>query len=384
MEFEFATASKIIFGPGKLNSIGALIELFGNRVLIVSGAPLEISGRLLNLLELRDNKCTVIKIKDEPTVDIIYEVVELARDTKPDALIGIGGGSAIDTAKSTAALLTNPGDVTDYLEVIGLNKTLNHPSLPLIAIPTTSGTGSEVTRNAVIGSPQHHVKVSLRSPYLLPRIALIDPELTVSVPPTITAITGLDTLTQLIEPFTCNSTNPITDAICMEGIQRVARSLLQAYDNGNDLRAREDMSLAALFSGLALANARLGAVHGLAGPIGGEINAHHGAICASLLPNVMTTNISALRHRPPEHPALERYATIGKLLSGNPAATPETGIQWVRNFCLHSNIRPLSSFGLVENQFTDIIEKTLKASSMKGNPITLNVDELRNILQMSI
>ena len=384
MEFEFATASRIIFGSGKLASIGDLINEFGTKALIISGAPLEILEKLLNLLELHDIKHTLVNIVDEPTVDILREVVELARETRPDDVIGIGGGSAIDTAKATAALLTNPGVVTDYLEVIGLNKPLNFPALPLIAIPTTSGTGSEVTKNAVIGIPTHHVKVSMRSLHLLPRIALIDPELTTSIPPPITATTGLDTLTQLIEPFTCNTPNPLTDAICLEGIRRVAHSFFQAYNEGNDLHAREDMSLAALFSGLALANARLGAVHGLAGPIGGEIAAAHGAICARLLPNVLATNISVLRHRFPDSPVLVRYATIGKLLSGDPAATPETGIQWVQNFSLHANIRPLFSFGLAENQFDDIIEKSLKSSSMKGNPITLNAIELRNILQMSI
>jgi alcohol dehydrogenase class IV len=384
MQFEFSSASRIIFGTGKLNSIGDLIYEFGNKALIVSGAPLDISDKLLNLLELKDNKCLFIKVESEPTIDIVREVVEHARTREPDVIIGIGGGSAIDTAKATAAFLTNPGDVTDYLEIIGQNKQFIFPSLPLIAIPTTSGTGSEVTKNAVIGIPTHHVKVSIRSPHLLPRIALIDPELTICVPPSITATTGLDTLTQLIEPFTCNLPNPLTDAICLEGIRHVEYSLLKAYDDGNNLQAREDMSLASLFSGLALANARLGAVHGLAGPIGGEISAPHGAVCAILLPNVMAINISALLNRFPNHPVLERYAIIGKLLSGDSTATPETCIHWVKNFCLHSNIRPLSSFGLVESQFNNIIEKSMKASSMKGNPITLNLDELRNILQMSL
>jgi len=384
MQFEFSTVAKIIFGAGKLNSIGALIEEYGTRVLIVSGAPEEISDRLLNQLNLHGVHCSFIKIEREPTVDVVREVVELGRRELTSLLIGIGGGSALDTAKATAALLTNPGDITDYLEVIGLNKSLIIPSLPLIAIPTTSGTGSEVTKNAVIGSPEHHVKVSLRSPHLLPRIALVDPELTMSVPPSITATTGLDALTQLIEPFTCINPNPLTDAFCMEGIERVALSLRKSYDDGSNLPAREDMSLASLLSGLALANAKLGAVHGLAGPIGGEIPAHHGAICASLLPNVMAANISALINRSPGHPTLERYTKVGKLLSGNPAATTETAVQWVRTFCQHANIQPLSSFGLTESHFPKIIEKALKASSMKGNPITLTEDELRNILHRSL
>jgi alcohol dehydrogenase class IV len=384
MQFEFATASKIIFGSGKLISISTLIEEFGNRILIVAGSPPKITEKLLHLLVAYKKSYTLVNLDHEPSVDIIYEVVDLARRVKPDLVIGIGGGSALDTAKATAALLTNPGDVTDYLEVIGLNKSLTKPSLPLIAIPTTSGTGSEVTRNAVIGSPTHHVKVSLRSPYLLPSIALIDPELTLTVPQLVTATTGLDTLTQLIEPYTCNNPNPLVDALCQEGIQRVANSLFQAYDDGKNLRAREDMSLASLFSGLALANSRLGAVHGLAGPIGGEIDAPHGAICASLLPNVMTTNIAALRNRSPDHPSLDRYSIIGKLLSGNSTATAEIGIQWVRNFCEHAKIKSLSALSLVENQFDGIIEKSMKSSSMKGNPITLNQEELRTILQMSL
>jgi len=384
MQFEFATAAKIVFGAGKINSIGTLIEDYGNRVLIITGAPQSISEKLLNLLNLSEANRCLIKIDFEPTVSVVREVVERARKISPNLVIGIGGGSALDTSKATAALLTNPGDVTDYLEVAGLNKPLIHPSLPLIAIPTTSGTGSEVTRNAVIGSPLHHVKVSLRSHHLLPRIALIDPELTISVPPCITASTGLDALTQLIEPFTSNSPNPLTDALCLEGIRRVAHSLSQAYDYGKDLHAREDMSLASLFSGLALANAKLGAVHGLAGPIGGQIPAPHGAICASLLPHVMAANISALTDRYPDYPSLERYAMVGRLLSGNPDANAETAIQWVQNFCLHAKIQSLSTFGLTESHFSTIIEKSLKASSMKGNPITLTENELRNILQRSL
>ena len=384
MQFEFATASKIIFGSGRLNSIGDLVESFGKCLLIISGASTEITERLLKLLDSQQRTYQVVFVNHEPTVDTVREAVELARRINPELVIGIGGGSALDMSKVTSALLTNPGDVTDYLEVIGQNKTILHPCLPLITIPTTSGTGSEVTRNAVIGSSRHHLKVSLRSPLMLPRIALVDPELTVSVPPSLTATTGLDALTQLIEPFTCNNPNPLIDALCLEGIQRVAHSLIQAYEDGSDLKAREDMSLAALISGLALANARLGAVHGLAGPIGGEINAPHGAICAALLPNVMETNLTTLKNRAPEHHALERYATIGKLLSGDAGAIAENGIHWVRKFCQHARIKPLSGFGLEEKQYDGIIDKAMKSSSMQGNPITLNQAELRTILQKSV
>jgi alcohol dehydrogenase class IV len=384
MQFEFATSSRIIFGSGQLNSIGNLVAGFGNRVLIISGAPQSISDRLQNLLAQNDRSSSIIKVENEPTLDDVHTTLEFARQTSIEVVIGIGGGSALDMSKAISALLTNPGELIDYLEVVGPNKPLVNPSLPLIAIPTTSGTGSEVTRNAVIGSPAHNVKVSLRSTYLFPRIALIDPELTLSLPPFTTAVTGLDALTQLIEPYTCLIPNPMVDALCVEGIQRVARSLYQAFDHGDDLAAREDMSLAALFSGMALGNTRLGAVHGLAGPIGGEISAPHGAICAALLPHVMSANLTALQNRSPRHPSLDRYHEIGKLLTGDPEASAHAGILWVRGFCTHARINPLSMYGLSEDLYPEIIENAYKSSSMKGNPITLSEPEMRNILQMSL
>lgn len=384
MQFEFATPSRIIFGSGKLDSIGRLVAGFGKRVLVISGAPPAIQDRLASLLEQTGILYSITKVENEPTVDDLRSILKLTPQNSIDVVIGIGGGSAIDTSKAIAALLTNPGDISDYLEVIGENKPLVNPSLPLITIPTTSGTGSEVTRNAVIRSPAHHTKVSLRSPNMLPRIALVDPELTLTLPQLITAITGLDALTQLIEPFTCINPNPIADALCMDGIRRIAHSFHKVVDHGNDLAAREDMSLAALFSGIALANARLGAVHGLAGPIGGEIPAPHGAICAALLPHVMSANISALQNQYPEHPALERYLEIGRLLSSDRGATAEDGTDWVKGFSTHAGVQPLSKYGLTKSLFPIIIEKAYKSSSMKGNPITLSEPELRTILQMSL
>lgn len=384
MQFEFAAATRIIFGSGKLNSIGDITAGMGNRVLIVAGGPQESAEKLRELLDQRGISSKVQRAHGEPTVEAVQNAVEYARGTSSGFIIGIGGGSALDTAKAVASLSTNPGDVTDYLEVIGKNKPIVNPSLPLVAIPTTAGTGTEVTKNAVIGSPAQSVKVSLRSPYLQPLIALIDPELTLSVPPVVTAYTGLDTLTQLIEPFTCLNPNPLTDAICLEGLRHVARSFTRAYDNGNNLPAREDMSLASLFSGLALANAKLGAVHGLAGPVGGEIPAHHGAICARLLPEVMVANVTALATQSPDHPVLERYRTIAKLLCNDPEATIDTGIQWVREVLDHMKIQSLSKFGLIEDKFPSIIEKAIRSSSMRGNPITLSDVDLRNILQWSL
>jgi alcohol dehydrogenase class IV len=384
IQFEFSTASKIIFGSGSYNSIGKLAHELGTRALIIYGGPQEIMVRAIDLLKVEEVSCASEKINNEPTVDTILTLVESARSLSVNLILGIGGGSAIDSAKATAALLTNPGNITDYLEVVGANKPLLNPAAPLIAVPTTAGTGSEVTKNAVLGAPQYHVKVSLRSPYLLPRIALIDPELTLSLPSPETAFTGLDALTQLIEAYTSNASNPITDALCLEGIQRIARSIYRAHDCSNDILAREDMSIASLFSGIALANAKLGAVHGFAGPLGGELCAPHGAICACLLSHVMETNISALIERIPDHQVLERYMLIGKILTGDPNAKADAGLHWIMDFCLYSKVPPLSTYGLTEENFNTIIENAVNSSSMKGNPITLFKAELRNILQKSL
>jgi alcohol dehydrogenase class IV len=384
MQFEFSTASKIIFGSGKLDLIGEIAVEFGKRALIISGAPTELTDKLAKILRSKSLISVKIDVHHEPTIENIRQVLQNAANAAPELVIGIGGGSAIDTSKVTAALLSNPGDITNYLEIIGAGHPLINPSLPLIAVPTTSGTGSEVTKNAVIASTSHHVKVSLRSLHLLPRIALIDPQLTISVPQSTTATTGLDAFTQLVEAYTCNVPNPITDALCIEGIRRVVRSFLTAYDYGNNLAAREDMSLAALFSGLSLANAKLGAVHGLAGPIGGLILAHHGAICAALLANVMAANLSALRNRSPDHPAVERYTIIARLLNADSTAVAQDGVQWVRDICRHTHIQSLSLLGLTEQLFPLVIEKALISSSMKGNPVTLSSEELRIILQSAL
>jgi len=293
----------------------------------------------------------------------------------------MGGGSTLDTGKAVAALFTNPGDIYDHLEIIGKGQPLEKPSATYIAIPTTAGTGSEVTRNAVIKVPEKRVKVSLRSPYMLPQIAVVDPELAYSLPPSVTASTGMDALTQLIEPFVCNSPTPLTDALCRDGIARAARSLRRACEDGKDAAAREGMSLASLFGGMALANARLGAVHGMANPIGGMCNAPHGAVCARLLPGVMEANLRALRLRQPDSPAIARYTEVARLLTGNPAASAEDGTTWVRELCQALNIRSLADYGLKPEDHPALVEQSQKANSMKGNPIALTDKELLQVLE---
>jgi alcohol dehydrogenase class IV len=268
----------------------------------------------------------------------------------------------------------------NYLEVIGGSQPLNRRSAPYIAIPTTSGTGAEVTRNAVLDSPLHNIKVSMRSPYMLPRLALIDPELTYSMPPAITAATGLDAFTQLLEAFVSRLANPLTDCFCRQGLERAARALKKAYQNGKDASAREDMCLASLFGGLALANAKLGAVHGFAGALGGMYHAPHGALCAALLPYVMEANISALDSRASDAPALDRYKEVARIVTGDPAARADQGITWVQELCNQLNIPALAVYGLEKADFPAVVTKSQNASSMKGNPITLTKEELLEIL----
>jgi alcohol dehydrogenase class IV len=299
-------------------------------------------------------------------------------------VLGFGGGSALDTGKAIAALLTNRGDPLDYLEVIGRGEPLTQPAAPYIAIPTTAGTGAEVTRNAVLLSPQHGVKVSLRSPLMLPRLALVDPELTHSLPPEITASTGLDAFTQVMEPYVSNKANPLTDGLCREGMRLAGRSLRRAYEHGDDPAAREDMAVVSLFGGLALANAKLGAVHGFAGPLGGMFPGPHGAICARLLPYVMEVNVRALQNRALGHPALRRYDEIARILTRDDSATASDGVAWVQELCEALQVPPLATYGLTQADFPTLIQKSVVASSMQGNPIKLSTEEMEEILTRAL
>ena len=380
--FEFATAHRIIFGAGKLSELGKQMEGNWKRLLLVCGRSSNVVPRTREILSSQKISVSEFPVHGEPTIDVIRAGIEAGRNC--DIVIGLGGGSVLDTGKAVAALVTNPGEITDYLEVVGKGQPLANAPLPYIAIPTTAGTGSEVTRNAVIEATEQNVKVSLRSPLMLPRLALVDPELTYGLPPEITAASGLDALTQLIEPFVSVKANPMTDAICREGIRSAARSLRHAYENGSDPEARQGMSLAALFGGLALANATLGAVHGFAGPLGGMLHAPHGAICARLLPLVMEANIQALEKRQPNHPALERYEEIAKNLTGDDSATAYDGVKWTNQIVNDLKIPKLSQYGMREKQFVEAMEKTLKASSFKGNPIPLNETELTDILEKAL
>jgi alcohol dehydrogenase class IV len=384
MGFEFATAGRIIFGSGTSEDFGTLLTEFGKRALVVRGSDPARIRSLLGGIEAANIDYSCFEVRGEPTVEQVAEGVSQARRAEAKLVIGIGGGSVIDSAKAIAGLATNSGAILDYLEVIGKGKQLSVPGLPCVAIPTTSGTGAEVTRNSVLASPEHKVKVSLRSPYLLPGLAIVDPKLTLDLPPSVTASTGLDALTQVIEPYVSIRANPVTDGFCIEGMRRAGRSLQRAFEQGQDLQAREDMALASLFGGLSLANAGLGAVHGFAAPIGGMFHAPHGAVCAALLTRVMEVNLRALRERLPDGEALRRYELVAAILTGTEKATAADGIHWISELCKALQIPGLRTYGISEVDIPELVEKAAKASSMKVNPIVLTRDELTEALQAAL
>lgn len=384
MRFDFATANRIIFGPGTICEVGKIASEFGQKALVfsgLSGAPIE---DLLQNLSASGVQAEMRMVNGEPTTTQIEEHLEFARPKQFQLVIGLGGGSVIDTGKAIAALLPNPGALMDYLELVGKNQPLIQPPLPYIAIPTTAGTGSEVSRNAVIGVPEHRMKISMRSPLMIPRVALVDPELTKSAPPFVTGSTGMDALTQVLEPYVSIKRNVMTDLFCVDGMKRAARSLVKAYHDGSDANAREDMAMTSLLGGLALANAGLGAVHGFASPIGGMFPAPHGAVCARLLPLVVAENIQALVKREPQSPALQRYSEIAQILTGDPSASAKDGVMWLEALVLELQIPPLSAYGITDADLDDLVAKASVASSMQANPIKLTSGELMRILEKAL
>jgi alcohol dehydrogenase class IV len=380
MRFEFATATRIVFGAGTLPQAVAAAAAWGRRILLVAADASDRVASFRSLLEAHSELVVDLPVTGEPTIESVSQGVQVARDERCDVVIGIGGGSVLDSGKAIAALLTNGGEALDYLELIGRGQSITCAPAPYIAIPTTAGTGAEVTRNAVLGSTEQRVKVSLRSPLMLPRLAIVDPELTYSLPPDITACTGLDALTQVLEPFVSHANNPLTDGLCREGMLRAARSLRRVCENGRDVAGREDMALVSLLGGLALANAKLGAVHGLAGPLGGMFPAPHGATCAALLPHVMAVNIAALQCRQADSGALRRYDEVAKILTGDLQARAVDGAAWVERLCRDLRIPGLRAYGVAEADFPALVNQAARASSMQGNPLLLEANELAEIL----
>ena len=381
MSFEFATASRIIVGAGRAAELPTVLAGLGSRALVCTGSRPDSHAELLASLRL---PATVITVAGEPTTESARAAAVTAREQGADVIAAIGGGSVIDLAKAVAMLLGNGGDPVDYLEVIGSGRKITKPAVPLVAVPTTAGTGAEVTANAVLASPAHRVKASLRSALMIPRVAIVDPLLTVSCPPPVTAASGLDALTQCLEPFVSAQANALTDCLAAAGLRRAGAGLRRAYADGADVQARTDMALCSLLGGMALANAKLGAVHGLAGAVGGTGDVPHGAACAVLLAPVVEANVRALRSAQPAGPALSRYAEAAQLLTGEPDAAIEDGIAWIRETVTQLRIPRLREYGLRPEDLGDITASAMRASSTKGNPVVLAETDFRAVLAEAV
>jgi alcohol dehydrogenase class IV len=375
--FEFATAPRIVVGSGRAGELPGLLAGLGSRVLVCTGANPARHAGLLDEVEL---PTAVFPVAGEPTIELARAGTAAAREHGADVVAAIGGGSVIDLGKAVAMLLGNGGDPLDYLEVVGSGRKITQPAVPCVAVPTTAGTGAEVTANAVLAAPSHRIKASLRSPLMIPRVALVDPQLTVSCPAPVTAASGMDALTQCLEPYVSVRASPLTDGLAREGLRRAAAGLRAAFADGRDLEARTDMAVCSLLGGMALANAKLGAVHGIAGVIGGTADVPHGVACAALLTPVIEANVRALRSGPPGQPVLDRYTEAARCLTGQPAASIEDGLAWLRETITMLGIPGLGAFGIGPADADDVAVKSARSSSMQGNPVTLTHDDLRAIV----
>ena len=384
VRFDLAVPGDIRFGAGRVSEVpGVLADLGASRVLVVTGRTTSRADAIRWALNEANTSSVVFGVTSEPSIERVRAAVDLLLETGCDAVLGFGGGSPLDVAKAVAVLATSGTDPLEHLEVIGAGRPIERPGLPCIAVPTTAGTGSEVTRNSVLSGSG--VKASLRSPLLLPKVALVDPDLLVGVPKPTIAASGMDALSQLIEPLLSQRANPFTDALAREGIRRSARSLRRAYEDGmEDPGVREDLAMASLFSGICLANSGLGAVHGLAAAAGARLSAPHGAVCAAVLAAAIDVNLRALRDRAPDHQAVQRITEVATLFTGRPDATAEDAISWLQELTAVLSIPGLASYGLAEAEIDAVVAAAQKASSMRGNPIDLGDQEVSEIVTRSL
>jgi alcohol dehydrogenase class IV len=385
VRIDLAVPADVRFGAGRVSEVPAALAALGaSRVLVVTGRTASRADAIRLALTAAGISSIEFGVATEPSIERVRAGVALGAEAGCDAVLGFGGGSALDVGKAVAVLATSGADPLDHLEVIGDGRPITRPGLPCVAVPTTAGTGSEVTRNSVLSGAG--VKASLRSPLMLPKLAVIDPDLLIGVPRPTIAASGMDALSQLIEPLLSRRANPFTDALARDGMRRSARSLGRAYQEGmEDPGIREDLALASLFGGLCLANSGLGAVHGLAAAAGARLSAPHGAVCAAVLGAAMDVNLRALRDRAPEHQALARMTEVACLLTGHPEATPEEAIGWLQDLTTALSIPGLASYGLDDDaEIAEVVAAAQKASSMRGNPIELTDQEVSEIVTRSL
>lgn len=388
VKFSFRTTPEIVFGAGTLSQAPTIVARYGRRCLLVTGKhSLSRSGQLQNLEEsLAKQGCASIHcvVDGEPDLAIADACARLARENHCDVVLAVGGGSVIDAAKAAGALATHDGEALDYIEAVGRGRTIDKPTLPLIAVPTTAGSGSEVTKNAVLRVPELRVKRSIRSDFMVPCVAVIDPALIASAPRSVAASSGLDALTHLIEAYLSKAAQPMTDALVVPGMSMAYRSLVALAQNKSNAESNEAMALAALWGGIALANAGLGAVHGLVAPLGGLCAVPHGSGCGCLLAATFATNVRALRTRAPQSPALARADHIARILlpEGETERTPERVAHELQQLRRNLDVPPLATYGVSEMDFAGVIEGS-RAGSMRHNPIDLTDEELADILRQS-
>ena len=372
--FDLALPGRVWFGVGRSAELGRAVAALGRRALVVTGSRSDRFATLLDELRGTVDALTVVGAAGEPGVADARRALEAGRAMAADVVVAIGGGSPIDLGKAVAMLLANGGDPMDYIEVVGAGQPITAVSVPQVAVPTTAGTGAEVTANAVLAVPEHALKASLRHPSMLPRHAIVDPALTLDCPPAVTAAAGMDALTQCLEPYVSIRANPVTDAWALAGLAAAGRGLRAAFADGSDLAARTELSLCALLGGLSLANAKLGAVHGFAGVLGGMSRAPHGVICAALLEPVCRANLARA-----EPPLRGRFAAVARALTDDPSATAEDGLAWIEWTRDALALPGLASFGFGPDQAAEAVAKAARASSMQGNPVVLSTEELTRI-----
>lgn len=373
--FAIATPQRILFGRGEAAKAPALIRTFGPRGIIVHGANPARAQWLIGALQAAGCNVLALACTTEPTLPMLQDALTQARPFHPDWVAAIGGGATLDLGKALAALIPAPGGPMDHLEVVGKALPLSVAPLPFIAIPTTAGTGAEATKNAVIGLPDHGRKVSLRDDRMLARIALIDPALTDGTPRATTLASGLDAITQVIEPFVSSKATPFTDALTAPAIPQGIRALKRLME-AEDPQARDALAYVSLTGGIALANAGLGAVHGLAGVIGGLTPAPHGAICGALLSPILRLNRAKATGDTAQR--LDQvFHHIAAILGGRPENAPATLAQWAKN----AGLPGLTTQGLPPALHRETAEAALTSSSMKGNPVPLTTQDLIQALE---
>lgn len=414
--FDFFSPTRILFGRGRFSELESLVAAYGRHALLVMGARSARESGLLaraqDVLGRAGVAVTAFHVSGEPEVEAVDRAAELARSEGCDVVVGMGGGSCLDTAKAAGVAATNTrggGSVLDYLEIVGQGRKPERPGLPVIAVPTTGGTGAEATRNAVLGHAPSRRKVSLRHEYLLPRGALVDPALTDGLPPEVTAAAGLDALTQLIEAYLSRGANPFTEALALDGIRRAARALPGAYaaacgssrgpavgsaapspGDGDAQAARDDLSLAALESGLCLGSAGLGIIHGLSGPLGGRYPIPHGFACAVLLPHAFRANARTILRAGTDSPLSRRLLRLAEALGvgprrpPDPAGAAESVAAFLQDLVRCLAVPRLREFGAAPADLPELARAALSSSSSRYNPVDLSAAAIEEILSAAL